>query len=141
MLKRSICLVMVLILMLPAIGVHAEGAGREPVPTRYNYVSSVYASLSISGNIATCGGKGRGMYTDTTTHIYVTLQRKADGSSAWQGVKSWSASASGIGTALVSENWTVASGYSYRVRVRCQIKDSDGNVLETVYHYSPIRTI
>lgn len=140
MFKKSVCLFMVLILLVLTHGAVADAILHAQVSNRYTYVSDVYSSLSISGGTASCGGKGRGMYTDTTTHILVTLQRKPDGGNTWYAVKSWTAYASGIGTALVSESWPITTGNSYRIRVRCQIKDSDGKVLETVYCYSNVQT-
>ena len=141
MLKRSICLSLVLILAIAFVcGVSADDDS-EPALDRYTHAKGVGAGLSISGSTAICVGKGRGTYSYTTTNILVTLQRQPAGSSSWSNVTSWTATASGMNTALVNETYPASSGYSYRVRTRCQIKDSDGNVLETVYKYSSIWTI
>ena len=141
MLKKIACFMLALIIVTISQSACADTGMTEPSQLRYTYIRTVYASLTISGTTATCIGKGRGVYADTTTHIQVTLQGRPAGSSHWYTAASWTASASGIGTAIVNQTHSVATENSYRVRVRCQIKDSDGNVLETVYKYSAVSTI
>ena len=141
MLNKLACLVVMVILLFVSLDAFAESAERGLNQTRYDHTLSVYAGLSISGSTALCNGKGRGLYSDTTTSIQVTLQRRPSGSNSWYGVTSWTDTANGTDPASVCETYTVSAGYSYRVRVRCQIKDSNGNVLETVYQYSTICTI
>ncbi len=141
MTRKAFCLIVAIILSVVSMNVLAENDEPEFVQTRYSYIWDVSVALSISGTTANCTGKGRGTYSDTTTHVLVRLQQKSSGSSYWTTIASWTATANGTGTALVSETNTVTTGYSYRVVVRCQIKDSSGTILETVYRYSSVWTI
>ena len=139
--KRIFCLVISFLLAISVMNAFAETDLPGPAQPRYTYTWEVFAGLNISGTTATCLGKGRGMYSDTTTHVLVRLQQKSSESSYWTTIASWTATANGTGTALVSETNTVTTGYSYRVVVRCQIKDSSGTILEMVYRYSSVWTI
>lgn len=134
--KKCLCFVLALLLMVPAVLCFAENDSTDPGQLRYSYINTVSASIRLSGSTAVCFGNGRGKYTNTTTHLLVTLQRKAPGSASWSGIKSWSTTTNGIAMAQIEESYTITSGYSYRVRVRCQIKDSSGTVLETAYRNS-----
>lgn len=67
MLKRSLCLILIVVLLSVTLGVYAENVILEPVQERYSYTNSVYAGLQINGTTAICEGKGRGIYTYTTT--------------------------------------------------------------------------
>ena len=109
--------------------------------TRYTYIQTVKAGLNISGASANCKGEARGKNTDTTTHVLVRLQRRVTGTSTWHTEASWTSTASGQGVAYVDTSYPVNTGNDYRVKTLCQIKDSNGDVLETAYAYSSIWSI
>lgn len=136
MFQKCLCFVLALLLMVPSVLCVAEDYSADPGQLRYSYINIVSASIRLTGATAVCFGNGRGKYANTTTHLLVTLQRKAPDAAAWSGIKSWSTTTNGIAMAQIEESYTITSGYSYRVRVRCQIKDSSGNVLETAYRNS-----
>ena len=135
--KRILCTILAIILVMTELGIAAADEV-EKGGYRYDYTNFVIADLGISGTTASCYGGGRGVYSYTTTHIQVTLTRKTSSQTTWTPIASWTASASGTTFALVEQTHSVVSGYSYRVVVRCQIKNSDGQVLETAYRYSTI---
>ena len=135
--KRILCTIVAIILVMTELGIAAADEVKIG-GYRYDYIDTVAAGLIISGAIATCSGAGRGVYSYTTTHIQVTLTRKTSSQTTWTPIASWTASASGTTFTLVEQTHSVVSGYSYRVVVRCQIKNSDGQVLETAYRYSTI---
>ncbi len=137
--RKTLLAIATVVTLLCAVSIsYAEHGYIWNLPTRYSYTRLVSAGLYIEGNTATCTGKGRGIYGTTTTCITVSLQRRQSSDDPWHTVCSWEETASGTNTASVYETVTVSSGYSYRVCVRCQIEDSDGCVLETVYKYSSI---
>ena len=138
MLKKCLCLVLALMMVL----VNAASLADEDVPGsggfRYSYTRTVSAGLSLSGSTAYCTGSGSGKLSDTNTYILVSLQRRASDADPWLGIKYWSATATGSVPAIVDKTCSISSGYSYRVYVICIIKDSSGNVLETVTRTSSI---
>lgn len=136
-LRKVVCLILVANLLLFQCAL-AEGSDSERTGLRFSYVQSVHAGLLIVGSTAYCEGMGRGMYEENTTYLLVALQRRPSDGGLWYTIAHWNTTSAGTSTAVISETYGVTSGYSYRVMVRCRIKDSEGNLLETVYEYSPV---
>ena len=127
---------LVVLLLLPVFSwnVTAELSSPEPeVPLEYAHVSAITASLSISGGNASCWGIGASKRTWTKTKVTTKLQRRPSSSSAWTTLKTWSAEGAGTDDVTAGGYYPVSAGYTYRTYVICQIKDADGNVLETAY--------
>ncbi len=139
--KKVLCLTIALAMLIMKQCAFAEDLGNAEFGIRYTYIQSLYATIDINAGNANCCGKGRGSTADTTTNILVTLQCRTTGSNSWHVEASWTETANGIGAAYVYETYPVVAGNDYRVKVRCQIKDSNGDVLETAYAYSPIWSI
>lgn len=125
--KKSVSFLLALVLFLLPLLACAEST----IQPRAAYIVDPYASLSISGGVATYVGRARASSYDTTTHITVSLVRKADDSHFWLPVESWTASSSGISTAIISKSPAVESGYTYYSYTYVEVKDANGNVLET----------
>ena len=138
MLKKYLCLVLAVVLVLVNAVSFADEGAPESGGFRYSYTRSVTAGLSLSGSTAHCTGSGSGKFNDTNTYILVSLQRRASDTDPWLGIKYWSATSTGVVPATVDKTCSVSSGYSYRVYVICKIKDSSGNVLETVTRTSSV---
>lgn len=68
-----------------------------------------------------------------TAYVSVALQQKG---SSWTSIKTWSHKG-GI-TAVVDENYAVAKGYSYRLKLTHKAYDSNGNLIETITKYSEV---
>ena len=66
-------------------------------------------------------------------YVKVELQQK-DGS--WSTIKTWSDRYECF--AIVDENYAVASGYSYRLKLTYKAYDSNDNLIETLTDYSDI---
>ncbi len=103
---------------------------------RYQYVTIVTPSLSISG--------GRGYCTSTVVmgsakeiHVNVALQRSTDGIN-FSNVASWSNDFSNVGSNVVTGDASVTSGYYYRNETTVIVR-SGQTVLETIYAQSAIR--
>lgn len=125
--KKSISFLIALVLFLLPLLACAESM----IQPRFTYIVDPRVSLSISGGVASFGGRACSNSTSTTTKITVSLVRKADGSEYWFPKESWNAYADGISTAAISKTASVDSGYTYHAFIYVQILDSDGNVLET----------
>lgn len=110
-----------------------DGLAVEP---RFEYISRIAASLSISDwGYADCAGSYT-TYEELDGTIKIELQQYKD--NRWIYVYDWSEDYSGSGAKLLSKGRFVVSGYRYRAIVTVQIKDSKGNVLETIACDSPV---
>ena len=89
-----------------------SGAPSDPVePDRYSETERIYASLSISGGLATCSG--RVVPTNTQSCTLLMKLYKLYGS-IWVTQFSWSTSASGGNAANLSHTVSVGNG-TYKV--------------------------
>lgn len=132
--KRSICLVLSLLLVLFT----ATAASAEcTIMPRYAYVSTINSSLSISSGTARAVGK---VATDQNmkTSIIVRLQREYS-SGKWTTISTWTSS-NESGASEAGGTKTLTSGYNYRVYVTGKVYDSAGTVIETVDKYSTTKT-
>lgn len=140
MLKKLVAVVLVLslTLLIPLTTSLAETAAKSTEQLRYTHIASISGTFDIESGKAECYGTGRSRYTDTTTTVKITLQRRATGASTWSAVCSWSDTQSGRTYACVDQEKSVSKGYDYRIYVKCTIKDSEGTVLETSGLYSRV---
>lgn len=102
-------------------------ASENIVTPRYTAITKTDVSLSISGNTATCYGYTQvqsGYKAETTIEL-----QKTNGSS----VKSWTYKG-GI-SAAISEDYTISSSYSYRVKATHRAYTTAGILVETVTTY------
>lgn len=89
-------------------------SGDEPLPSRYQAIAQISASLKISGNSAKCSGfvALKSGYSGTLT---VTLQRKNGNS--WVYVNSWTGNVPTGGLKRVAGTQTLSIHETYRVKV------------------------
>ena len=109
-----VLLVEVLVAAMPAsvFGADSQSPDEEPVIEEYSYVSSAYASLSLSSGTATAsaGITGKpGVMTQLTATVQ--LQKKENGT--WATIYLWNASSTS-GTLSTSSAISVSKG-TYRV--------------------------
>lgn len=105
---------------------------------RYNYITRISSSLSISNSgYANCTG-GYTIYDEYSGNITITLQKFSN--SRWSDVKEWSEdfSATDTGAHMLNKGYYVGSGYRYRVVAVVKITDTDGTVLENESCDSPV---
>lgn len=140
MLKKMTALVIALVFGLFSCQAVAEAMQKDDtsVELQYTHIAAISGSFDIRDGKALCFGSGRSRYTETTTVIYVALQRRTANSNVWMTVCSWSETASGKTTACVDEEKKVSTGYNYRIYIKCTIKDSSGAIKETDSMYSRV---
>lgn len=104
---------------------------------RFEHISQLSASLSISGlGRAACGGSFT-TYDEYDSRMTMVLQQYTD--SEWVDIKEWSQEYTGSGVKMIDKGYYVSGGYRYRMTVIVEILDSKGNVIETVSCDSPIK--
>lgn len=137
---QRITSISLIILSLIVLTSNCIGEAKTPVEPqrRYSHILSMDLNFSISGGTAHCYGSGRGRDGNATTTVTVTLQRRSSNSSSWSYVDSWSNTQKGTLKVIVDKDKSVSSGYDYRIRVKCSIKSSSGNILESDTMYSKI---
>lgn len=142
MLKRciTIFLALPLLLLLSLTTSLAESEEKNSVQPQYTHITSIDGRFDIQNGKAECYGAGRSRYTDTTTIVSVTLQRRVTGTTKWSTICSWNDTKSGKAYAFVDEEKTVSKGYDYRIYIKCTIKDSEGVIKETDGLYSRVIT-
>ena len=121
-----LAIVLVLSLASPCLAVESEV---DAVSPRYTYISTNKVGLSINetSGVAHCSA-----YCYTASYYTVEVQCKLQRytGSSWVTLKTWSSS--GTRYTSVSEDWAVVSGYTYRANVVFRVRDSAGNLLESV---------
>ena len=99
------------------------------VSPRFAYISTTKVGISINetSGVAQCSAYcyAIGNYT---VEVQCKLQRYTG--SSWVTLKTWSSS--GTQYSSVSEYWAVVSGYTYRANAVFRVRDSAGNLLESV---------
>lgn len=109
---------------------------QELLAPRFNHLSRISSSLSISSaGRANCTGSFT-TYDDYDSTMTVTLQQYVDYS--WTDVKEWSEDYTGSGVKMLDNGYYVTSGYRYRVVTTVQIWDGDEEI-EKVSCDSPIK--
>lgn len=107
---------------------------------RFEHLSRISASLSISRGRANCGGSFTiyDIYDGYDSRMTMVLQQYTN--SRWESIAEWSKDFNGSGIKMMQEEYKVSSGYRYRMTVTAEIFDSSGDVIETVTCDSPIKT-
>lgn len=137
--KKLLCMLLSVLFMTtmlaPGFCLAAEEEPFEPPVDidEYTLTSTITATLSISGNTATVGGRVSAKNEDTSCSLTVKLQKKINGS--WTTVKTWTAS--GTLSASVKKTYIVTSG-SYRTCVTATLKRSGSS--EHPVKYSATKT-
>ncbi len=102
---------------------------------RYDYISSISASLSFSSGTASASGRiipiGK-----RHTSIIVRLQKETS-PGMWTTVAYWTGSNTSGGSEAGGTH-TISSGYNYRVYTVGKVYDSSGSVIETGTAYSSV---
>ena len=139
-LRRMCVVILIFVLGLYAHQVFAEATQKEDnvAGLQYTHIDKMGGSFDIKNGTAICCGNGRSRYTDTSTTVRVSLQKRAVHSKEWIPVCSWSRTTTGNVTARVNEEKKISTGYAYRIYIKCIIKDREGIVLETDSRYSRI---
>lgn len=114
---RIIAFLLAVLLLLTQCIVCAENLNSsedEPLPSRYQAIAQISASLKISGNSAKCSGfvALKSGYSGTLT---VTLQRK--NGNTWAYVNSWTGNVPTGGLKRVVGTQTLSIHGTYRVKV------------------------
>ena len=105
----------------------------------YEHTSQITASFDLGGGVASCYGQVKPAGSNGKAYITVKLQQKIG--TKWTDFASWSGTASAFGKMAVAEGTkSLTQGYSYRVAAYGTIKDSSGNVLESVSEFSATRS-
>lgn len=130
--KRILCLILVLLLVMlsvtPALAVENEAT----VMPRYSYIAKMYSGLQIGKlGLSACQAN---CYVENADHIVLTAQLRQYNGSSWTTVKTWNASGSNY--ASISKNYAVPSGYTYCLRVGCNVYNASGVLIETGTCYS-----
>lgn len=128
--KKYISLVLAIILVCTAqFSVPAGAEEIQPVRPRYTYIDAIAANLSINSStgLATCSGTGYAKGTDDVVSLSVQLQQCKNGN--WYTLKAWSGSNTNM--AVVSGQYYVYKGYTYRTKVTETVYDKNGNFLES----------
>ena len=124
-------IIFALMMVVPAAAVQTdEGRAAE---ARYIGITRLWAGLEINSHgYSTCTGECdvRSGYDVEAT---MELQQKKDG--LWETIKTWSSSGDGV---VFIENWYVASGYDYRVKISADVSNADGKIMEREVTYSSV---
>ena len=136
---KNVLIVVVALIMTLSMSVMAFAEEVEPPvdpgddPTPYQYVSSAYATCSVSAGTARSGAVVYGNAGVTKIAVTYTLQRKSGGS--WSNVKSWSKTVNAR-TFNESSTKAVSSGYSYRTKASVTVYKGAASESFTVYSAS-----
>lgn len=121
--RSTLATILILCMIVLVCGI-AAAAEKEKEPQRYTGVSTCYTSLSISAwGRASCGSY---VYCNSGYSADVTMKLMRDSTE----IKSWNTSGSGIVT--MDKTYYVVGGHSYTVAVTISVKDSNGNVVDTI---------
>lgn len=138
--KKREVLWILLLLALVVLAQTAVAEVKSEIEPLYTSTKEVCANLTISGGKANVTGKARGIMSDTTTKLTVSLQRCPTGGSTWSTLATWTDQASGKARASVSETYGAVKGNDYRVKAVSKIVNKEGVILETVTKYSGIKS-
>lgn len=114
-----------------------EFVGNSMFSVQYTNIGAISAILSIDGDNAYCNGSIQTSTSGASTSISVRLQRSTNGTS-WATIKTWSGN--GTSSSDVSGQYTVSSGFQYRVSVYGSVQNQNGSVLESATKYSSVKT-
>lgn len=120
-----VLIAMLLITIIPTTSAFA-------VQARFAYVRSISVSLTRSGSTLDAFGSGTAISDSDLVYVTATLLRYPHEGGSWNYAGSWSSSGVGFAGAAVSAYPTVEAGYDYKLHVNVQIRDADGNILESV---------
>ncbi|MGI6215833.1 MAG: hypothetical protein ACOYIT_08215 [Christensenellales bacterium] len=123
--KFSVCIVVFLFLINIGIAAIAEPRVSH---LRYSHIYDIIADLSIVGSTARCSGYVRPSSNTSSSKVVVKLQKQVNG--LWKTIKSWSGNAVSGGRAQAGGEYTVNTGYKYRVVTKATVMNADGTVLE-----------
>lgn len=130
--KRVFCLILALMLVMLSVTPALAAENESSVMPRYSYIGKIYAGLQIGSlGLSACQAN---CYIENGDHVVMTVRlRQYDGSS-WTTVKTWTATDNSY--AAISKNYAVPSGYTYCLRVSCNVYDASGILVETGTCYS-----
>lgn len=130
--KRILCLILALLLVMLSVTPAMAAESESTIMPRYSYIAKMYSGLQIGSlGLSACQGN---CYVENADHIVLTARlRQYDGSS-WTTVKTWTATGTDI--ASISKNYAVPKGYTYCLRVSCNVYNASGTLIETGTCYS-----
>lgn len=139
MVKRNklAAIVMVLVFNLICSTAFAD-AQNDDVHERYIQITRMHCGLNINDGTAECIAvcQARDSYTDTG--VKLTLKKRAEGSSIWHTVATWSDTQHGKTAVRINDVKSVSRGYYYQLHIRCTITDANGAILESGNKYSDV---
>ena len=124
--KRFICLLSTLVILF-SMAIPVFAAVPEEIQPLYTNIDTVGASLTINETlgIATCTGR---LFAKDIQPVKVIVRLQIYKDGYWQTLKSWTGE--GSWTIVVSKQYAIYSGYTYRVTTAGYVYDDDGNILE-----------
>ena len=130
--KRILCLILVLLLVMlsvtPVLAVESESS----IMPRYSYIAQIYSGLQIGKlGLSACQAN---CYVMNADHIVLTVALRQYNGTSWTTVKTWTATDSSY--AAISKNYAVPSGYTYCLRATCNVYNASGTLIETGTCYS-----
>ena len=92
MLKKLTVFILILLSIPLCLSANSLGEVNITISAQplYTHILKFDGSLNIKNGKAECYGAGRSQYTDTTTVVKVTLQKRVTGTTKWSSVCSWS---------------------------------------------------
>ena len=127
--KQKITFLLVVCLLISLVQpVSASSVNENYVSPRYTYISRCSSGLSIneSTGVATCRASCN-TSAGYTVQVECKLQRYMG--SYWGTIKTWTDT--DTQAVLITKNWAVYSGYTYRVHTTFSVFNSAGVLLES----------
>lgn len=131
--KRIFCVILA-VMLLAALAMPAMAAEEEStISPRYTYIQYMSAGLDIDDTwgLTDCSA-GCTVYGGDSVILTCSLQQY--NGSYWTTIKSWTSTTKP--SALITKNYGVYSGYTYRVKASCSVYNSSGTLIESGTCYS-----
>ena len=124
--KRILAMIFLVVLLASLMVLTVTADAESIIMPRYSYIQVINSRLAI-GNLgmSSCNANS-GFSGGASQKLTCELQRYEG--STWRTIKTWSTTSTS--SALISKNYAVASGYTYRLRTTCYVYNSAGTILE-----------
>lgn len=129
-----LCITLVLVIVLScgslsALALDVDTEEPPEIPEEYVHLKSVSANINVASGIARVTSSGLVSGGSDTVYVSIKLQRMTN--NTWTTLKTWYGS--GTGCCVVSANWNVVSGYTYRNFTTITVYTASGSYVETTY--------
>lgn len=125
--KRSICILLIVALLVPCLACRASAAVKDEIELQFETINTIHARLTIDETlgIATCYGR---ITAKNTYPVEVELLLQVYKDNKWVTLKTWSNT--GTMNCSTSHQYAIARGYTYCVYVTGYVYDSNGAIIE-----------